>query len=97
MCPACIVAAALIAGKATSTGGLTAVIVTKFRPKNVANKVCTQTKSKETDPCSRGDGRAISDGQFRRSDPLERLPDMEERDKHSYGGNGRIDQLVKYR
>jgi hypothetical protein len=52
MCPACIATAAVIAVKATSTGGLTASIVTKYGSKNVANKVCTQTKS-------RGEGRAI--------------------------------------
>ena len=79
MSPACIAAAALIGVKATSTGGLTAFIVTKFGPKNLANKVCTQSKP-------RGDARPIPDRQFRRSDPFERLPSLAQRDKQSYGG-----------
>jgi hypothetical protein len=48
MCPACIATAALIAGSATSTAGLTAVIFRKFCAKNVANKIPTQTKLKES-------------------------------------------------
>jgi hypothetical protein len=79
MCPACIVAAALIGVKATSTGGLMAFIVTKFGPKNVADQVCTQTKS-------RGDARPIPDRQCRQSDPFERLPNLAQREQHSYGG-----------
>jgi hypothetical protein len=51
MCPVCIAAAALIAGKATSTGGVAALVVRKFRaPKPFANgdadNSSTQTKSK---------------------------------------------------
>ena len=52
MYPACIVAAALIGVKATSTGGLMGFIFTKFGPKNVADQVCSQTKSR-SDPFER--------------------------------------------
>jgi hypothetical protein len=31
MCPVCIAAAALVAGKVTSTGGVAAMVVKKFR------------------------------------------------------------------
>jgi len=66
MCPACIATAAVIAVRATSTGGLTASIVTKYGSKNVANKVCTQTKS-------RGEGRAIPQALLRRSGRINQL------------------------
>jgi hypothetical protein len=56
MCPACIAAAALIAGSA-STGGLTVLFMEKFgckktqikklRPTNVENTSSTPTESKE--------------------------------------------------
>jgi hypothetical protein len=36
MCPACIAAAALIAAKAASAGGLTAVLAKKFGAKHAA-------------------------------------------------------------
>lgn len=36
MCPACIAAAALIAAKVASTGGLAAVFVKKFSAKNAS-------------------------------------------------------------
>jgi hypothetical protein len=49
MCPACLATAALIAGIATSTGGLTALVVKKFSAKNIPNSIPTQTKSKEND------------------------------------------------
>jgi hypothetical protein len=38
MCPLCIVTAALIAGSATSTGGLTALVVKKFGGNKPANR-----------------------------------------------------------
>jgi hypothetical protein len=47
MCPACITTAALIASLASTTGGLTALVVKKFCAKNIANQIPTQTKSKE--------------------------------------------------
>jgi hypothetical protein len=57
MCPACIATAALIAGSAVSTGGLTAMVFTKFKAKkferkkfsakNLGEKICTQTQGKE--------------------------------------------------
>jgi hypothetical protein len=39
MCPACIASAALIAAGMMSTGGLTAFVVKKLHPKNVANEM----------------------------------------------------------
>jgi hypothetical protein len=39
MCPACIASAALIITGILSTGGLTALAVKKFHPKNVANEM----------------------------------------------------------
>ena len=47
MCPVCISTLALVAGSATSAGGVTALILKKFGPKNIANKVTTQTQLKE--------------------------------------------------
>jgi hypothetical protein len=47
MCPACIITAALITGSATSAGGLAALVVKKLYAKNVADKIPTQTPSKE--------------------------------------------------
>jgi hypothetical protein len=47
MCPACIGIAALIAGSATTTGGVAALFIKKFYAKNVANKIRTQTRLKE--------------------------------------------------
>jgi len=38
MCPVCIAAAALIAGKATSTGGVAALVVKKFRTRKLDEK-----------------------------------------------------------
>jgi hypothetical protein len=50
MCPVCIAAAALIAGKATSTGGVAALVVKKFRAPELqandgAEKIPIQIKS----------------------------------------------------
>jgi hypothetical protein len=39
MCPACIASAASIVAGVMSTGGLTALVVKKFHPKNVANEL----------------------------------------------------------
>jgi hypothetical protein len=47
MCPACLAAAALIAGSALSTGALTAVIGKKFWNKDSANANLAQNKRKE--------------------------------------------------
>ena len=49
MCPMCIATAALMIVGTASTGGLTAFVVKKFRPKNVA------TKARSLDPESRKD------------------------------------------
>jgi len=52
MCPACMAAAAMIAAKATSAGGLTVFAVKKLRPK-------ADTKPKiapDRDPFPRTDG-----------------------------------------
>lgn len=42
MCPVCIAAAALVAGKATSTGGVAALVVKKFRAKKLDEKSTTE-------------------------------------------------------
>ena len=47
MCPVCIATATMIAGSATGTTGLTALIVGMFRKKKLANKVPEQTEAEE--------------------------------------------------
>ena len=47
MCPVCITAAVLIAGSATSTGGLTAIAMRKFGVKNAVDNHPTPTPPKE--------------------------------------------------
>jgi hypothetical protein len=47
MCPLCLASAALIAGGAISTGGLTAIVIKKFCAKNVAHAIPIQTGTKE--------------------------------------------------
>ena len=51
MCPACITTVALIVAGATSTGGLTALVVKKRRAKTGANNidVATQTKGEQNE------------------------------------------------
>jgi hypothetical protein len=39
MCPACVASAALIAAGVMSTGGLTALVATKFHPKKIASEM----------------------------------------------------------
>jgi hypothetical protein len=48
MCPACIGTAVVIAGGATSSGGLAALVIKKFCAKNFARKIRTQFKFKES-------------------------------------------------
>ena len=45
MCPVCITTAVLIAGSATSTGGLTAIAIKKFGVKNAVVKNSTPASS----------------------------------------------------
>jgi hypothetical protein len=47
MCPMCFATAALIAGSGISTGGLTALVITKFCAKNSAPEFPLQTGAKE--------------------------------------------------
>jgi len=47
MCPVCLATAALIAGKATSAGGLAAIALQKIHKASTARKVLEQNKSKE--------------------------------------------------
>jgi hypothetical protein len=47
MCPVCLATAALIAGGAISTGGLTALVITKLCAKNIAREIPIQTGAKE--------------------------------------------------
>ena len=46
MCPVCLTTAVLIAGGVTSTGGLTAIAIRKFRTNNAANNSPRPTPSK---------------------------------------------------
>ncbi len=46
MCPVCLATAAIIAGSATGTGGLTALVVNTFRRKS-GNKFPENIKQKE--------------------------------------------------
>jgi len=47
MCPVCIATAALIAGSATSTGGLAAVVMRKFGVKSAEGSNPAPTVTKE--------------------------------------------------
>ncbi len=47
MCPVCMATAALIAGSAAGSGGLTALTVGLFRRKTLASKISQQTDSEE--------------------------------------------------
>jgi hypothetical protein len=47
VCPVCISTMALMVAGATSTSGLTALVVKKFYPKNGAKKIVLQPDSKE--------------------------------------------------
>ena len=47
MCPVCIATAVLIAGKVTSTSGITAMAIKKFGEKNAADHNSNPTASKE--------------------------------------------------
>jgi len=49
MCPVCLATAVIIAGSATSTGGLTAIAIKKFGVKNAVNNNPSPTLSKEDD------------------------------------------------
>ena len=51
MCPACLTTVALIAAGASSTGGLTALILLTLRPKSGAENADQQPKP-EIAPCS---------------------------------------------
>jgi hypothetical protein len=48
MCPVCIAAAALVAGKVTSTGGVAALVVKKFRGQKVSIEKNASTSSDKT-------------------------------------------------
>jgi hypothetical protein len=47
MCPVCITTAMLIAGSATSTGGLAAIAIRKFGVKNAVDNNAAPIPSKE--------------------------------------------------
>jgi hypothetical protein len=47
MCPVCLAAAALVAVKATSSGGFAALVINKVRAKNAAHEFPTQPGMKE--------------------------------------------------
>ena len=52
MCPACIATVALMVAGATSTGGLTVLVVKKLRAKTGATNVDPKWKELEIQPCS---------------------------------------------
>ncbi len=56
MCPVCIATAAIIAGSATGTGGLTALVVGKFRKRRLASKFPEQTEAEEVHDDNSHDG-----------------------------------------
>ena len=56
MCPVCIATAALIAGSATGTGGVMALVVTKFRKKEFATKFPKPAKAEEVHDDHNHDG-----------------------------------------
>ena len=47
MCPFCLATAAIIASSATGTGGLAAVVVSKFRKETITNQVSRANGTKE--------------------------------------------------
>jgi len=47
MCPLCLTTALLIAGSATSTGGLSAIVIRKFGLKKAADDAPAPTPSKD--------------------------------------------------
>jgi hypothetical protein len=47
MCPICITTAVLIAGSATSTGGLAAIAIRKFGMKNAVDKNLAQRRNQD--------------------------------------------------
>jgi hypothetical protein len=47
MCPVCLATAVLIAGSATSTGGLTAIAIKRFGVKNAVHNHFTSTPSEQ--------------------------------------------------
>jgi hypothetical protein len=51
MCPACLTTVALIAAGASSTGGLTALVMRTLRAKSAAENADLQPKE-EIEPCS---------------------------------------------
>jgi hypothetical protein len=55
MCPACIASAALIAAGVMSTGGLTAFVVGKFHPKNIADESRSFDSQSDKDLNSKSD------------------------------------------
>jgi hypothetical protein len=47
VCPACITSMALVVADATSTGGLTAIVLKKIRAKTGAKNISQQAKSEK--------------------------------------------------
>ena len=49
MCPVCLATAAIIAGSATGTGGLTALVASAFRSKKAETNFPTPTQKEDHD------------------------------------------------
>ena len=56
MCPVCIATAALIAGSATGTSGVMALVVTKFRKEKFATKFPKPAEAEEVHDDNSHDG-----------------------------------------
>lgn len=62
MCPVCIATAAMIAGSATGTGGLTAIVATTIFRRKKQEKFPNQIAAKEVDNVNDGDRGEASQG-----------------------------------
>ena len=60
MCPVCIATAAIIAGSATGTGGLSAFVVAKIMKRNPANDSPNRSTQKEVAHGNEHDGNEAS-------------------------------------
>lgn len=60
MCPVCIATAAIIAGSATGTSGLSALVVTKFFRKNPPTQFPEQIEAEEVHDDNKHDGASAS-------------------------------------
>ncbi len=67
MCPFCLATAAIIAGSATGTGGVAAVIANKFRKRKSTKEISAEIETKEERYGYEHDGSAAPEGGLARS------------------------------